>query len=66
MNVRDAAGNEVAQGEAGVNPAHRLPVGNHKVAVMAGDKEWSTPVKLEVAKPIVLNALIKGDKLVVD
>lgn len=64
--ILDAAGTEVAQGEAGVDSAHELPSGDYTVVITAADLELRTPVTVEVAKDIVLKALIKGDQLVVE
>ena len=64
--ILDAAGKEVAKGEAGVDRAHELPAGNYTVVITAADQELRTPVTVAAAKDVVLKALIKGDTLVVD
>ena len=64
--ILDAAGKEVAKGEAGVDRAHELPAGNYTVVITAADQELRTPVTVVAAKDVVLKALIKGDTLVVE
>jgi hypothetical protein len=64
--ILDAAGTEVAQGEAGVGSAHELPAGDYTVVITAADLELRTPVTIEVGKDSVLKALIKEDQLVVE
>jgi hypothetical protein len=64
--ILDAAGKEVAKGEAGSGKAHELPAGEYKVVITAADQVLTTPVTLAAAKDITLKATIKGDKLVVE
>jgi len=64
--ILDAAGKEVAKGEAGVDRAHELPAGNYTVVITAADQELRTPVTVAAAKDVVLKALIKGDTSVVE
>jgi hypothetical protein len=64
--ILGASGKEIATGEAGVNEPHQLPEGSYTVVIMAGDQELRTPVTVVIGKPVVLRALIKGDKLVVE
>jgi hypothetical protein len=64
--ILDAAGKEVARGEAGVEGAHELPPGNYTVVVTAGEQDVRLPLALAVGQDVTLRALIKGDKLVVE
>ena len=64
--ILDAAGKEVARGEAGMDGAHELAPGNYTVVIAAADQELRTPVTVAVARDVVLKALIKGDTLVVE
>ena len=64
--ILDAAGQEVAKGEAGVDRAHELPAGAYTVVITAAEQELRTPVTVAVAQDIVLKALIKGDRLIIE
>ena len=64
--ILDAAGREVARGEAGVDQAHELAPGAYTLVIAAGDQDVRTPVTLALGQDITLRALIKGDKLVVE
>jgi hypothetical protein len=55
-----------SEGEAGVNAKHELPAGAYTVVITAAEQELRTPVTVTIAKDIVLKALIRGDKLVVE
>lgn len=64
--ILDAAGTEVAQGEAGTTSPHELAAGDYTVVITAAGEELRTPVNIEVGKDIVLKALIKNGQLVVE
>jgi hypothetical protein len=64
--IVDAAGKEVARGEAGASGAHELPPGTYRVIVTAGDQEVSTSVTIAVAQDVRLKASVKGDRVVVE
>ena len=64
--VLNAAGKEVARGEAGAGKAHELPPGDYKVVVTAADQDLTTPVTVAVGKDITLSITIKGGALVAD
>jgi hypothetical protein len=64
--ILDAAGKEVAKGEAGVDKPHELPPGTYRVVVTAADVDMTTPVTIAVGQDVVLRASVKGDKLVVE
>ncbi len=64
--ILDGAGKEVARGEAGVDRPHELPAGTYTVVITAAEQELRAPVTVAVARDVLLRALIKGDKLVVE
>jgi hypothetical protein len=64
--ILDAAGTEVAMGEAGNTGPHELAAGDFTLVITAAGEELRTPVKIEVGKDIVLKALIKSGQLVVE
>lgn len=64
--VLDAAGKEVARGDAGAGKAHELPPGEYKVVVAAADQELSAPVTVAVGKDSRVRITIKGDSMVVE
>lgn len=64
--ILDAAGKEVARGEAGVDQAHELAPGAYTVVITAAEQDVRTPVTVVLGQDITLRALIKGDKLVVE
>ena len=64
--VLDAAGKEVARGEAGVDDAHELAPGNYTLVVSAGDEDVRLPITVVLGQDLTLKAAIKGDKLVIE
>ena len=64
--ILDAAGKEVAKGEAGAAAPHELPPGVYRVIVAAGDQDVAFPVTLAVGQDVLLKAAVKGDKVVVE
>ncbi len=64
--ILDAAGKEVARGEAGVDQAHELPPGAYTVVVTAGEQDAKFPATLAVGQDLALRARIQGDKLIVE
>lgn len=64
--ILDAAGKEVAKGEAGVGKPHDLPPGNYRVVVTTAEQDITTPITVVVGSDIVLKASVKGDALVVE
>jgi len=64
--VFDAAGKQVAAGEAG-GAAAELPPGEYKVVVKAGAKELVAPrVKVTIGQQTTLKIVLKGDRLVLE
>ncbi len=64
--VFDAAGKQVAAGEAGW-PAEELPPGDYKVVVKAGTKELVAPrVRVALGQQAVVTIVLKGDQLVLE
>jgi hypothetical protein len=64
--VFDAAGKQVAAGEAG-GPADELPAGEYKVVVKAGSKELVAPrVKVTLGQQTTLKIAFKNNQLVLE
>jgi hypothetical protein len=64
--VFDAAGKQVAAGEAGW-PAEELPPGDYKVVVKAGQKDIVAPrVKVTLGQATTVKLVIKGGQLVLE
>ncbi len=61
--ILDAAGKEVAQGEAGAGMAHELPPADYKVVVTTGDESLTVPASLAVRQDLAFTIVIKDDKL---
>jgi hypothetical protein len=64
--VLDAAGTDVARGEAGVDDRHELAPGSYTVVIAAADTEVRMPVTIVLGQDVTLRGLIKGDKLVIE
>jgi len=64
--VFDAAGKQVAAGEAG-GAADELPPGEYKVVVKAGARDFIAPrVKVTLGQQTTLKIVLKGDQLVLE
>jgi hypothetical protein len=64
--ILDAAGKEVASGEAGKDDPHELPPGAYTVVMTAADREVRTPVKLALAQDVTMRAVVRADMLVLE
>jgi von Willebrand factor type A domain len=64
--ILDAAGKEVARGEAGTDERHELAPGTYTVVVTAAEENVRVPITIALGQDMTLRALIKGDKLVVE
>ena len=63
--ILDAAGNEVAQGEAGNTPAHELPPGTYSLVVTAGEETLKVPLSVALRQDQSVTVVVKDDKLAV-
>jgi hypothetical protein len=63
--IFDAAGAQVAKGEAGASITE-LPPGDYKVVVRAGDQELTAPVTVKAGGDTIVRVGLKDDRFVIE
>jgi hypothetical protein len=64
--IVNAAGAELADGEAGVTGPHELPPGTYTLVVTAGEETLKAPITVVVGQDETVSVVIKDDRLAIE